>query len=168
VSGSRLIHDLTNRRFSRLSVIKHVGKGEWACRCKCGRTKVVTGQNLLERKTRSCGCYSKEYLSRSKVIHGLGKHRLYYIWAGMKDRCYNKNNTRDYPRYGGRGITVCHRWRNHFLSFYLWALSHGYEPWLTLDRSNNDGRYSPENCCWATRKQQALNRQCQCGCKYCC
>ena len=88
--------------------------------------------------------------------HGLRKHRLYRIWSNMKNRCYNPN-TRSYERYGGRGITVCDEWKNDFMSFYNWSIANGYRDDLTLDRSNNDGNYTPENCRWATQKQQHNN-----------
>ncbi len=76
----------------------------------------------------------------------------------MKDRCYNPNNKR-YPHYGGRGIVVCQEWKDNYVSFRDWAICNGYQIGLSLDRINNDGNYSPDNCRWATPKQQAYNRR---------
>lgn len=93
--------------------------------------------------------------------HGLSYHRLYSVWRGMKDRCYNKNNRR-YEHYGGRGINVCDEWLEDFLNFYNWAYKNGYNEKeeygkCTLDRINNDGNYEPTNCRWITLQEQNYN-----------
>lgn len=84
------------------------------------------------------------------------KKRLYNIWLHMRERCYNKNHTA-FSRYGGRGILVCDEWSD-YTNFKLWALSNGYTEKLTLERTDNDGNYTPDNCCWVTQKEQANNR----------
>lgn len=85
------------------------------------------------------------------------KNRLYRIWLNMKQRCNNPNN-KDYVHYGNRGIKVCTEWESSFDSFRDWAIENGYTTELTLDRENNDRGYSPDNCRWATRKEQVNNR----------
>ena len=91
----------------------------------------------------------------------LSDNRIYGVWEGMKARCYNPNNSA-YKRYGGRGIKVCEEWKNNSMSFIEWAYKNGYDDkakykQCTLDRIDNNGDYSPENCRWITQKQNSRN-----------
>lgn len=92
------------------------------------------------------------------ATHGMRKTRIYETWVNMKTRCTNKNNAA-YPKYGGRGILLCAEWTDDFLSFYKWALSHGYSDRLTIDRINNNGNYEPNNCRFVSYVVQNNNRR---------
>ena len=94
-------------------------------------------------------------MTRRREVHGLRHTRLYSIWRGMNQRCHDRNCIA-YPHYGGRGICVSFEW-SRFSRFFDWANQNGYEDGLTLDRIDGNGWYGPDNCRWATSKQQAEN-----------
>lgn len=157
--------NLVGRRFGRLIVVRtkrypNSKEISWVCKCDCGRNKIALGGNLRSGATLSCGCLRKEVLSRIKTIHGHAKKgqnsRAYRSWTSMIDRCTNPNY-KQWNYYGGRGIKVCRRWRK----FENFLADMGEPPVGTsLDRyPNKNGDYKPNNCRWATAKQQANNRR---------
>lgn len=152
--------DLTGQRFGRLTVLEFVPNDKsnsyWKCKCDCGNETLVAGEKLTRNHTQSCGCLQKEITSQMFRKHGYSENRLHKTWRGMKDRCYNIND-KSYKYYGGRGITVCDKWKDDFYAFRDWAMTHGYDVTLTIDRIDVDGNYEPKNCRWADTKTQARN-----------
>jgi hypothetical protein len=148
--------DRTGQRFGRLLAVEQAGRNAlhkvlWKCVCDCGQEVVTTSGSLVTGNTTSCGCYLMERITK----HGAHKKSSYHTWRAMMRRCYREGD-KDYPRYGGAGVSVCPEWHD----YEVFAVSMG-EPTgdQTLDRINTYGNYSPENCRWASVKTQNRNQR---------
>lgn len=160
-SNPRLI-DLTGQRFGMWAVLSKAGNSPrgaalWLCQCDCGGSNTVAGTDLRNGKSISCGCRIRAQLAVAKRSHGASGSRLHRIWKGMRARCFRAAHPQ-YPRYGGRGISVCDQWES-FDTFRVWSLASGYADDLTIERIDVDKGYNPDNCTWIPHGEQAVNRR---------
>lgn len=147
--------DIKGQTFGRLVALSRMADGKWLCSCSCGNKHRVKTSKLNNGCTRSCGCLRVDTTRSRRKRHGETGQRLHRIWCGMHQRCRNPN-ARSFKHYGARGIAVCSEWAD-YATFREWALSNGYDDSLTLDRRDNDGPYSPDNCRWADSLTQSRN-----------
>lgn len=162
--------NLTGVRVGRLVVSRYLrkddrGKPVWHCSCDCGSADVEASHaGLIGRWKTSCGCRRAETKEAWKTVnyrHGAksgGRIASEYpVWQSMKDRCLNPNN-QDFAYYGGRGITVCDRWRQSFEAF-LEDVGPRPSKRHWIDRLDTNGNYDPGNCAWRTIQEQQRNRR---------
>lgn len=153
--------DLTGKVFGRWKVSYRKGismsnRITWWCVCSCGTEREVVGANLVRGLSKSCGCLNLELCVQRATTHGMSDSSEFRIWQLMIDRCHNPKST-SFHNYGERGIEVCSRWRESFSAFYE---DMGPRPEdFSVERKDNNGGYTPSNCVWIPKGEQAKNKR---------
>jgi hypothetical protein len=152
-------------RYDRLTLIYEDGRStdghvRWRCRCDCGVLKSIVGKDI-GRSIHSCGCLQRELTAQRSLIHGEArrgrKTAEYHAWRDLIRRCEDRGRAQ-YKDYGGRGITVCRRWRVSYANF-LADVGRRPAAGYSIERRNNHRGYGPGNCGWATRGEQGHNKR---------
>jgi len=152
--------EMVGKVFNRLTVTSffgndNMGEKRYNCTCECGNRTVSTGYRIRTGVTKSCGCLNIDVAREKSTTHGESNTIEYNAYMRMHFRCYNEKS-KDYPRYGGRGIVVCKEW--HDVETFIKDMGRRPSKLHSLDRINNNKSYSKGNCKWSTAKEQANNR----------
>lgn len=151
----KLVGTTVERLYIAEELPRKNGRRMYRCECSCGKQSIVSYDNLVSKKQRSCGCLRKELQIKRNTTHGGAGTLEWVIWRGMRARCLYKCHP-SYPWYGGKGIKVCERWSN--FENFLRDMGKAPGPGYSIERKRTSGDYEPSNCYWLHRKKQNRNK----------